>query len=181
MTWPMTWLLSGPSSAPVWPPVGPLIIAKPDRGQTGADGGLDRLDGLDRVSDGGAKRRARWGGGRKDYLLLKEKTTHSVYVSCKSSSASEVSDAGWLKKTFTVTNLPHCSSNVVIRHDDATQHCDSDVILRCDFALSCHNKQPWSNQLLSFMSSPLILHSFLKMSSNGFTRGGFILKILDHK
>jgi hypothetical protein len=40
----------------------------------------------------GAKR----GGGRKDYLLLKEKLTCSVYVSCKSSSASDVSDAGWM-------------------------------------------------------------------------------------
>jgi hypothetical protein len=49
----------------------------PDRGQTGADG-------------------ARRGGGRKDYLLLKEKQTCSVYVSCKSSSASDVSDAGWM-------------------------------------------------------------------------------------
>jgi hypothetical protein len=33
---------------------------------------------------------------RKDYLLLKEKMTCSVYVSYKSSSASDVSDAGWL-------------------------------------------------------------------------------------
>jgi hypothetical protein len=35
-------------------------------------------------------------GGQKDYLLLKEKTTCSIYVSCKSSSTSDVSDAGWL-------------------------------------------------------------------------------------
>jgi hypothetical protein len=34
------------------------------------------------------------GGGRKDYLLLKEKMTCSVYVSCKSSLASDVSDVG---------------------------------------------------------------------------------------
>jgi hypothetical protein len=39
---------------------------------------------------------ARRGGGRKDYLLLKEKLTCSVYVSYKSSSASDVSDAGWM-------------------------------------------------------------------------------------
>jgi hypothetical protein len=36
------------------------------------------------------------GGGQKDYLLLKEKTTCSIYVSYKSSSASDVSDAGWM-------------------------------------------------------------------------------------
>jgi hypothetical protein len=39
---------------------------------------------------------ARRGGGRKDYLFLKEKLTCSVYVSCKSSSASDVFDAGWM-------------------------------------------------------------------------------------
>jgi hypothetical protein len=38
----------------------------------------------------------RRGGGQKDYLLLKEKLTCSVYVSCKSLSASDVSDAGWM-------------------------------------------------------------------------------------
>jgi hypothetical protein len=47
----------------------------------GPDGGLD-----------GARR----GGGRKDYLLLKEKMTCSVYVSYKSLSAFDVSDAEWL-------------------------------------------------------------------------------------
>jgi hypothetical protein len=46
-----------------------------------ADGGPD-----------GAKR----DGGRKDYLLLKEKMTCSIYVSCKSSLASDESDAGWM-------------------------------------------------------------------------------------
>jgi hypothetical protein len=39
---------------------------------------------------------ARRGGGRKDCLLLKEKVTSSVYVSYKSSSASDVFDAGWM-------------------------------------------------------------------------------------
>jgi hypothetical protein len=39
---------------------------------------------------------ARRGGGRKDYLLFKEKMTCYVYVSCKSSSASDVFDAGWM-------------------------------------------------------------------------------------
>jgi hypothetical protein len=40
---------------------------------------------------------ARRGGGRKDdYLLLKEKMTCYVYVSCKSLSASDVFDAGWM-------------------------------------------------------------------------------------
>jgi hypothetical protein len=43
---------------------------------------------------------ARWGAkrgcGRKDYLLLKEKTTCFVYVSCKSSLASDLSDTGWM-------------------------------------------------------------------------------------
>jgi hypothetical protein len=61
----------------------------PDRGQTGC------LTGCQMGARQGAQR-ARRGGGRKDYLLLKEKTTCSVYVSCKSSSASDVSDAGWL-------------------------------------------------------------------------------------
>jgi hypothetical protein len=42
---------------------------------------------------------------------------------------------------FTVTNLPHCSSNVAIRHNDATRRCDGDVTLRRDFALSRHNRQ----------------------------------------
>jgi hypothetical protein len=49
-------------------------------GPDGPDGGLDR------GPDG-----ARQGGGRKDYLLLKEKMTCSVYMSCKSSSASDMS------------------------------------------------------------------------------------------
>jgi hypothetical protein len=40
-----------------------------------------------------------------------------------------------------VTNLPHCSSNVAIRHNDATRRCDGDVTLRRDFALSRHNRQ----------------------------------------
>jgi hypothetical protein len=48
-------------------------------------------EGPDGVPDG-----ARWGGGQKDYLLLKEKMTCSVYVSCKSSSAFDASDAGWM-------------------------------------------------------------------------------------
>jgi hypothetical protein len=39
---------------------------------------------------------ARRGGGRKDYLLLKEKMTCFIYVSCKSSSASDVFDAEWM-------------------------------------------------------------------------------------
>jgi hypothetical protein len=57
---------------------------------TGARGGARRgPDGARRSA-----RRARQGGGQKDYLLLKEKMTCSVYVSCKSSSASNVSDAG---------------------------------------------------------------------------------------
>jgi hypothetical protein len=42
---------------------------------------------------------------------------------------------------FTVTNLPHCSSNVAIHHNDATRRCDGDVTLRRDFALSRHNRQ----------------------------------------
>jgi hypothetical protein len=42
-----------------------------------------------------------------------------------------------------VTNLPHCSSNVAIRHNDATRRCDGDVTLRRDFALSRHNRQRW--------------------------------------
>jgi hypothetical protein len=40
-----------------------------------------------------------------------------------------------------VTNLPHCSSNVAIRHNDATRRCDGDVTLRHNFALSRHNRQ----------------------------------------
>jgi hypothetical protein len=69
--------------------------------QTGPDGaGRGARRGLKGVPDGvldGARRsarRAKQGGGRKDYLFLKEKMTCSVYVSCKSSSASDVSDAG---------------------------------------------------------------------------------------
>jgi hypothetical protein len=42
-----------------------------------------------------------------------------------------------------VTNLPHCSSNVAIRHNDATRRCDGDVTLRRDFAQSRHNRQRW--------------------------------------
>jgi hypothetical protein len=57
----------------------------PDEGKMGAGRGVrSGLDG------------ARWGGGRKDYLLLKEKLTCSVYVSCKSLSAFDVFDAGWM-------------------------------------------------------------------------------------
>jgi hypothetical protein len=60
---------------------------------TGPDGMLDKgLTGCET----GCPTGARWGGGRKDYLLLKEKMTCSVFVSCKSSSASNVSDAGWM-------------------------------------------------------------------------------------
>jgi hypothetical protein len=44
-----------------------------------------------------------------------------------------------------VTNLPHCSSNVAIRHNDATRRCDGDVTLRRDFALSRHNRQRWNS------------------------------------
>jgi hypothetical protein len=53
-------------------------------------------DGARRGPDGARRsaRRAKRGGGWKDYLLLKEKMTCSVYVSCKSSSTSDVSDAG---------------------------------------------------------------------------------------
>jgi hypothetical protein len=40
--------------------------------------------GLDRVADG------------RIIYLKKEKMTCSVYMSCKSSSASDVSDAGWM-------------------------------------------------------------------------------------
>jgi hypothetical protein len=58
----------------------------PTGGQTGWPNG-----GPDGVPDG-----ARRGGGRKDYLLLKEKMTCSIYVSCKSLSASDVSDARWM-------------------------------------------------------------------------------------
>jgi hypothetical protein len=69
----------------------------PDGGRTGCPTGGQTgwPDGVpDRVPDGA--RRSRRGGGRKDYLLLKEKMTCSVYMSCKSSSASDVSDAGWM-------------------------------------------------------------------------------------
>jgi hypothetical protein len=51
--------------------------------------------GPDGMPDGG-QTGARRGGGWKDYLLLKEKLTCSIYMSCKSSSASDVSDAGWM-------------------------------------------------------------------------------------
>jgi hypothetical protein len=61
------------------------------RGQTGPDGARRSQTGLDGGPNG-----ARRGGGRKDYLLLKEKTTCSVYMSCKSSSTSDVSEVGWL-------------------------------------------------------------------------------------
>jgi hypothetical protein len=94
------------------------------RGRTGPDGGDQRgpdggaRRGPDRGPDGVPDGGARWGphggrtgcpmgarrgpdgarrdGGWKDYLLLKEKLICSVYVSCKSSSASDVSDAGWM-------------------------------------------------------------------------------------
>jgi hypothetical protein len=49
-----------------------------------------------------------------------------------------------------VTNLPHYSSNVAIRHNDATRRCDGDVTLRRDFALSRHNRQRWFEVLLGF-------------------------------
>jgi hypothetical protein len=58
-------------------------------GQTGATRGCPT--GATRGPHGATR-----GGGRKDYLFLKEKLTCSVYVSCKSSSASDVSDAGWM-------------------------------------------------------------------------------------
>jgi hypothetical protein len=62
----------------------------PDGGHTGPHGGRTGCPtGVTRGPDG-----ARRGGGRKDYLLLKEKLTCSKYVSCKSSSASDMSDAG---------------------------------------------------------------------------------------
>jgi hypothetical protein len=73
----------------------------PDGAERGARRGLERVpdgvpDGVKRGPDGARRsaRRAKRGGGRKDYLLLKEKMTCSVYVSCKSSSASDVSNAG---------------------------------------------------------------------------------------
>jgi hypothetical protein len=120
------------------------------RGRTGPDGGLDGgADGARRR----ARRRARWGldGARrgqtgwwtKGLFIFKERMTCSVYVSCKSLSASNLSNTGWMQKKFTVTNLHHCSSNVTIRHNDATRHCDGDMTLRCDFALSRHNRQHW--------------------------------------
>jgi hypothetical protein len=64
----------------------------PDRAGRGARRELDGVP--DGVPDGARRsaRRARQGGGWKDYLLLKEKMTCSIYVSCKSSSASDVSD-----------------------------------------------------------------------------------------
>jgi hypothetical protein len=72
----------------------------PDGGQTGWSDGVP--DGARRGPDGEldkarqSARRAKRGGGRKDYLLLKEKMTCYVYVSCKSWSASDVSDTGWM-------------------------------------------------------------------------------------
>jgi hypothetical protein len=73
----------------------------PDGAERGARRGLEGVpdavpDGVKRGPDGARRsaRRAKRGGGRKDYLLLKEKMTCYVYVSCKSSSASDVSDAG---------------------------------------------------------------------------------------
>jgi hypothetical protein len=64
-------------------------------GQTGWPDGVARR-GARRGPTGARRsaRRARRYGGRKDYLFLKEKMTCSVYVSCKSSSTSDVSDAG---------------------------------------------------------------------------------------
>jgi hypothetical protein len=67
------------------------------RGRMGAR--RDAKWGPDGMPDGGqmgCPTGARRGGGRKDYLLLKEKTTCYVYVSFKSSLASDVSDAGWM-------------------------------------------------------------------------------------
>jgi hypothetical protein len=64
-------------------------IAKSLQNQMGARRGETR-------GPTGGQTGARRGGGWKDYLLLKEKMTCSVYVSCKSSSVSDVSDAGWM-------------------------------------------------------------------------------------
>jgi hypothetical protein len=66
------------------------------RSQTGGPNGPD---GARRGSQRGqmeCSTGARRGGGQNDYLLLKEKTICSVYVSCKSSSTPNISDAGWM-------------------------------------------------------------------------------------
>jgi hypothetical protein len=68
-----------------WPDGGGRMGVAGRGGQTGPDGVPDR-----------ARQSARRDGGRMDYLLLKEKMTCSIYVSCKSSSASDVSDTGWM-------------------------------------------------------------------------------------
>jgi hypothetical protein len=44
----------------------------------------------------GTRGEARRGGGRKDYLLLKEEMRCFVYVSCKSSSTSDKFNAKWM-------------------------------------------------------------------------------------
>jgi hypothetical protein len=78
-----------------WPDGGPDGAERGAR--RGLEGVLDGVpDGVKRVPDGARRsaQRAKQGGGWKDYLLLKEKMTCSVYVSCKSSSASDVSDFG---------------------------------------------------------------------------------------
>jgi hypothetical protein len=59
----------------------------PTGGHTGCHTGAGR--GARRGPD-----EAKRGGGRKDYLLLKEKMTYSIYLSYKSSSVSDVSDTG---------------------------------------------------------------------------------------
>jgi hypothetical protein len=119
----MTWLPSGTPSGPRLTANHCKTITKSLQNQTGADGVPDKPDGPNGVPDRGPEgaprlatnycnplqnrcktRRgqtggltgARPGGGRKDYLLLKEKMTCSVYMSCKSSSASDVFDAGWM-------------------------------------------------------------------------------------
>jgi hypothetical protein len=66
------------------------------RGQTRPDGARRRARRKGkRGCPTGARQgpdKARRGGGQKDYLLLKEKLTCSVYMSCKSSSAFDVSE-----------------------------------------------------------------------------------------
>jgi hypothetical protein len=63
------------------------------RARHGARRGPDRVPNEDQTKcPTGAKR----GGGWKDCLLLEEKMTCSVYVSCKSLSTSDVFDVGWM-------------------------------------------------------------------------------------
>jgi hypothetical protein len=125
MMWSMTWLSLGtpsdPVGHPVWPylaPVRPsvwphLALFSPRLAPRlppclapvgGLDGG-DRRGARRGQTEGQTENQtrpdegpdgARRGARRKDYLLLKEKTTCFVYVSCKSSSALDVSDARWL-------------------------------------------------------------------------------------